>query len=134
MIYLLDLNYTLVENSHEKASPFIRQIERERYRQSIIDALKWYCVFLLTARPDKYKDATISSIQSKTGWKPDKSYFNSYGLPPPKAKEMMLAEIRIEYPHETFYGIESNPATRAMYADQGVKSATWKDWLHEHSA
>ena len=32
-IALLDLNYTLVENSTEKHSPFTVQIERERYRR-----------------------------------------------------------------------------------------------------
>lgn len=51
MIYLLDLNYTLVNK--EKDAPRIRpmelQIELETYRQWLIDMLKGKYVILTTA-------------------------------------------------------------------------------------
>lgn len=130
MIYLLDLNYTLVENSKDKASPFSKQIEGERYRAELIEALKDKRVFLLTARPHKYIEETVSSIISKTRWAPEQMFFNRHNLPPPQAKEIMLKIIREEFPDETFFGIESNPKTRAMYAKHGVESAPWEVWLH----
>ncbi len=131
MIYLLDLNYTLVENSEDKASPFSKQIEGEQYRRELIGALKDKRVFLLTARPQKYREATLSSIIKKTHWAPERSFFNISGLPPPQAKERMLSQIRESFPNEPLFGIESNPKTRAMYATHGVESAPWEVWIHE---
>ncbi|MGB1127627.1 MAG: hypothetical protein ACPG3X_04575 [Opitutales bacterium] len=44
VIYLLDLNYTLVANSPKRRDPpirpFIRQIEQEAYRQWLIELLR----------------------------------------------------------------------------------------------
>lgn len=51
MIYLLDLNYTLVANSENKRSPFIVQIAEEKYRAALVERLQCERVFLLTARP-----------------------------------------------------------------------------------
>lgn len=130
MIYLLDLNYTLVENSQDKASPFSKQIEGERYRAELIESLKGKRVFMLTARPEKYLTETLRSMVSKTGWNPERYYFNRFNLPPPQAKEAMLARLRDEFTGETFFAIESNPKTRAMYAKHGVESAPWEVWLH----
>jgi hypothetical protein len=130
MIYLLDLNYTLVENSEDKASPFSKQIEGERYRAALIEALKDKRVFLLTARPDFYLVETVRNIIKKTGWKPERCYFNEHNLPPPQAKEIMLETLFEEFLDETFFGIESNPKTRAMYAKHGVESAPWEVWLN----
>ena len=134
MIYLLDLNYTLVENSLDKVSPFSRQIESECYRAALVDALKNERVFLLTARPHKYREATLASIIQKTHWAPERTYFNEHNLPPPQAKEIMLKNLREEFPDEEFYGIESNPKTRTMYATHGVKSEPWERWLNGHPA
>lgn len=129
MIYLLDLNYTLVENSEQKRSPFIAQIAGEQYRRALIDRLQGERVFLLTARPAKYHEATLASIKAKTGWLPELAFFNSYGLPPPNAKQEMLKAILPQFPDEVFFGIESNPGTRAMYARHGIKSASWSEFL-----
>jgi hypothetical protein len=129
MIYLLDLNFTLVANSDEKKSPFIRQIEAERYRFDLIKRIKDDRVFLLTARPSRYYRATLESIKAKTGWLPERAFFNSYGLPPPNAKEEMLKLILPSVHGEELFGIESNPATRAIYQRHGIKSCSVKDFL-----
>ncbi len=123
MIILLDLNYTLVENSTEKQKPFTKQIEAERYRAWLVNLVKPHHVILMTARPAKYFAETIASIEEKTGWQPDEALFNAYGLTPPVAKERMLKEhVLPKYPNVEFLAIESNPATRAMYARYGIRS------------
>ena len=131
MIYLLDLNYTIVGNSTVKRRPFLRQIEIEEYRLDLVDALKDARVYLITARPEKYQDVTLASIKDKTGWLPEKAYFNAFGLRPPLAKQRWLKEtILPENPGEAFFGIESNPATRAMYARHGIASQRYEDFIH----
>jgi hypothetical protein len=123
MIILLDLNYTLVENSTEKQKPFTKQIEAERYRMWLVELLRPHHVILMTARPEKYHAATIDSIEEKTGWQPDEALFNTHGLTPPMAKERMLKEhVLPKYDEVQFLAIESNPATRAMYARYGIRS------------
>lgn len=68
MIYLLDLNYTLVDK--EKDAPRIRpmelQIELETHRQWLIDMLKGKYVILTTARMQKYEIFTLNRIYTKT--------------------------------------------------------------------
>lgn len=130
MIILLDLNYTLVSNSHDRAAPFARQIEGERYREDLVAALANYRVFLITARPAKYEVATLASIEAKTGWHPERCFFNHLGLPPPETKRRALVGVIAEdYPTEPFLAIESNPRTRAMYARHGVPALVADDWL-----
>jgi hypothetical protein len=125
MIYLLDLNYTLVENSTEKYSPFIKQVEHERYRQWLVELLRDKQVILITARPVKYDRATLTSIQRKTGWQPGEAYFNHLNLPPPAIKKSIMMDI--VFPKhgsdgKLYYGLESNPRTRAMYEQLGIAS------------
>lgn len=123
MIYLLDLNYTLVANSHAKAAPFSRQIEQERYREWLVALLQPVRVLLVTARPERYRAATLESIRKKTGWEPEAAFFNDLGLPPPELKERLLRErIRPAYGDGPYLALESNPATRAMYARHGVRA------------
>jgi hypothetical protein len=129
MIYLLDLNYTLVANSEDKRSPFAAQIVNEQYREELIAALQGSPVYLLTARPYRYESMTLKSIRDKTGWAPDRAYFNCYNLPPPAAKQAMLKEILQEHQPAELLAIESNPKTREMYARHGIKSQTWSQFL-----
>lgn len=129
MIYLLDLNYTLVANSEEKHSPFAAQICAEQYREELISALRGDTVYLLTARPARYEALTLASIREKTGWQPDRAYFNHYNLPPPAAKQVMLRKILKEHAPAELLAIESNPKTREMYARNAVKSQTWSQFL-----
>ena len=130
MIYLLDLNYTLVANSDVKLKPFIEQIAQEEYRLELIEALKGQRVFLLTARPHKYKIQTLASILDKTGWQPEIAFFNEYRLPPPKAKERMLLDhVRKIAGRSPLEAIESNPKTRAMYQKHCIPAVTWEEFL-----
>jgi hypothetical protein len=123
MIILLDLNYTLVENSTEKQKPFIKQIEAERYRAWLVELVRPHHVILMTARPAQYFTATIESIEEKTGWQPDEACFNVHGLTPPAAKERMLKEhVLPKYKGAEMLAIESNPATRGMYARYGIRT------------
>lgn len=132
MIYLLDLNYTLVSNSSVKIKPFTEQIFQEQYRTDLLEKLAGYKVLLLTARPAVHREQTLLSIEAKTGWKPDQAYFNSYGVAPPIAKDRMLRDF--VFPSfgsdgSLFFSIESNPQTRAMYAKYGIKSCSYAEFM-----
>ena len=92
MIYLLDLNYTLVDK--EKDAPRIRpmelQIELETYRQWLIDMLKGKYVILTTARMQKYEIFTLNRIYTKTNWLPNESFFSIFRHLPHIKKEWIL--------------------------------------------
>jgi hypothetical protein len=124
VIILLDLNYTLVANSRQKQKPFIKQIEHEQYRQWLIDLIRDQHVILVTARPEHYRQATLASIQAKTGWQPDEAYFNDLNLPPPALKQRLYLE-RIVPLHgddpAAYLAIESNPRTHRIYDAVGVR-------------
>ncbi len=125
MIWLLDLNYTLVANSHEKRRPFARQIEIERYRGWLVDLLRGETVVLITARPARYTRQTLESIARKTGWQPQAACFNDLGLPPPQLKPRILVERifpRFGEDPSLYFGLESNPRTREAYARLGIRS------------
>ena len=135
MIYLLDLNYTLVANSPKfgepKVSPFIRQIEQETYRQWLVAFLKNQHTILITARPNKYKPITLSRIKALTGWQPQDTYFAEISATPPLIKEDLL--LRYIFPKHgrigaNFFGIESNPKTREMYSKYGIASCSANDF------
>ena len=129
MKYLVDLNYTLVGNSPKwgapKIYPFIRQIEQEIYRQWLVDFLRDKYAILITARPQKYREATLERIKLLTGWQPQEVYFAEISATPPEIKEDLL--LRYVFPKhgrngDDFFGIESNPKTRDMYACYAIKS------------
>ncbi len=127
-VWLLDLNFTLVENSDRRTSPFSRQIEEEVYARWLIDLLvrDGSPVVLITARPVRYREATRKSILRKAGWEPDMLLFNDRGLPPPRLKPILVRQFA--YPvygadPALYFGLESNPATRKAYEDMGIHSA-----------
>ncbi|MDP0498694.1 MAG: hypothetical protein Q7P63_01220 [Verrucomicrobiota bacterium JB022] len=127
MIYLLDLNYTLVGNSPERGSapirPFIRQIEQEEYRQWLVELLRPHQVILITARPDSYREPTLTRIQEQTGWQPEAAFFAEIRNRPPQIKQHLLeTHIFPRYGRTGFYGLESNPRTRSMYEKFGIAS------------
>ena len=128
MIVLLDLNWTLVENSAERRTPFLDQIAGERYRGWLIDLVRPQVTILVTARPERYRQATLASLLAKTGWQPEDAAFNLHALPPPLAKERALAEaVWPRHGRDAGYlAIESNPRTRAMYARHGIRAVTWQ--------
>ena len=125
MIYLLDLNYTLVANSPARGAPpirpFIRQIEQEEYRQWLLDLLRPHRVILITARPNRYQDVTLARIAEKTGWSPMDAYFAEISARPHMIKEHLLkTRIFPKYGDSGYFGLESNPMTRGMYAKYGI--------------
>ena len=87
MKYLVDLNYTLVGNSPKwgepRITPFSRQIEREIYRQWLVDFLRDKYAILITARPARYREQTLERILSQTGWQPQEAYFAEISATPP---------------------------------------------------
>lgn len=134
-IALVDLNYTLVENSPKwgspKIYPFIRQIEQETYRQWLVDFLRDKYAVLITARPQKYREATLERIKLLTGWQPQEVYFAEISATPPEIKEDLL--LRYIFPKhgrngDDFFGIESNPKTRAMYLRYSIESLRAEDF------
>ena len=127
---LLDLNYTLVTNSHQKLAPFARQIEREEYSEDLLGYLRSQFVILITARPAKYRDPTLASIERKTGWRPNEAFFNDQGLPPPASKARHLdGGLLARFGAANLFGIESNPATRRVYGARGIASCTRDEFL-----
>ena len=134
-IALVDLNYTLVENSPKwgapKIYPFIRQIEQETYRQWLVDFLRDKYAILITARPQKYREATLERIKLLTDWQPQEDYFAEISATPPEIKEDLL--LRYIFPKhgrngEDYFGIESNPKTRAMYLRYSIESLRAEDF------
>lgn len=134
-IALVDLNYTLVENSPKwgapKIYPFIRQIEQETYRQWLVDFLRDKYAILITARPQKYREATLERIKLLTDWQPQEAYFAEISATPPEIKEDLL--LRYIFPKhgrngEDYFGIESNPKTRAMYLCYNIESLRAEDF------
>lgn len=132
MIYLLDLNYTLVANSPIRGAPpirpFIRQIEQEQYRQWLVDLLRPHRVILITARPDRYREVTLKRIADLTGWQPEDAYFAQISARPPQIKEHLLqTHIFPKYGKVGYFGLESNPQTRGMYAKYGISAIRVSD-------
>ena len=137
-IALVDLNYTLVENSPKwgapKIYPFIRQIEQETYRQWLVDFLRDKYAILITARPQKYREATLERIKLLTDWQPQEAYFAEISATPPDIKEDLL--LRYIFPKhgrngEDYFGIESNPKTRAMYLCYNIESLRAEDFKNK---
>lgn len=135
MKYLVDLNYTLVGNSPKwgepRITPFSRQIELETYRQWLVNFLRDKYAILITARPIRYKEQTLERIFNQTNWQLQESYFAEISATPPEIKKGLL--LRYIFPKhgkngEDFFGIESNPKTRAMYERYGIKSLSEKDF------
>lgn len=127
-IILLDLNFTLVSNSKTKKRPFERQIEGETYRADLLEQLRGHNIILITARPDRYKEATLASLSDKTGWQPDEAYFNEDNVWPPASKKRALERyIFPEHgePPGRYLAIESNPATRQMYGVFGITACRY---------
>ena len=138
MIYLLDLNYTLVGNSPQRGTPplrpFIRQIEQEEYRQWLVELLRPHRVILITARPDRYREVTVARITDRTGWTPMDAYFADINSRPHMIKEHLLEDhIFPKYGRDGYFGLESNPHTRAMYKRKGIDAVRVNDqemiWL-----
>lgn len=136
-IILLDLMYTLVENMAERETFFAARgrthgtyaewIRREQLRLWLVALLQASGgrVILITARGDQHRQATLARIAEVAGgWQPDEAYFNERKMSPPACKHGVLHRYifpRHGEPMVTRYlALESNPATRAMYAQHDI--------------
>lgn len=127
-IILLDLNYTLVENSRETFDLRYPDIERETYRTWLIQLIREHIVCLITTRNDSLEGRTLRHIDELTGWKPDHTFFKPYSqrytLRAPEYKRgVLVGRIVPQFGRQARYlALESNHKTRAMYATLGVKA------------
>jgi hypothetical protein len=125
-IILLDLNYTLVANNPPRGttSPrMAKRLEEERYRQWLVELVRPHTVILVTARPDRWKEATLDRIEQETGWRPDHACFAPRGWwNPPAIKDYLLKKeiFPVHGDDARYIAIESNPRTREIYARFGI--------------
>lgn len=142
-IVLLDLNYTFVENQAETAKlggeDFGDRLRHERYRSWLRDFVRQGHVVLITARPERYRAATLARIDSLLGWRPDEAWFNEHDLAPAVCKqEILLEHIFPRYGRPAdgtrYVAVESNPRTAFMYAGYGIPALrVWDDWQYVDS-
>ena len=141
-IVLLDLNYTFVENQAETArlggDDFARRIEFERYRHWLLDLVRDRYVILITARPERYRAASLANLEALLHWRPDEAWFNAQDLPPALCKRDILE--RHVFPKHgrpgkaAYVAIESNPRTAVMYASYGIPAMrVWDEWQYGDS-
>lgn len=129
-IILLDLNATYVENTSVHTLPHSYNIQVERYRSWLTELLRPYYVIMLTARRERYKLDTLERILQLEHWVPNEAHFSPGGIRAPEAKDMMLRTH--VYPKHgqnisggnSYIALESNAATRAMYARHGIPTYT----------
>jgi hypothetical protein len=131
-VILLDLNYTLVENSAQNRyiKPYQKKIKKERYRKWLVELIDDYYLIIITARPDYQKEATVASLKEKlNNWMPDEIYFQEENDTPPVAKEKLLHKyIFPKHGHDRSYlAIESNPKTKEMYQKYNIPSISVYD-------
>lgn len=133
-IILLDLNYTLIADQERSRGirPIERRVEEERYRMDLVEALAGYRVFMLTARPERQKAATLAAIGRRIPQlNLERAYFNTHDEAPPAAKRRMLEThiLPSGVDPRSCFAIESNPRTRTMYAVFGIEAAPYSGWL-----
>ena len=129
-IILLDLNYTLIGD--QQTSRYIRpielRVEQEQYRMDLVEAVAGYRVFMLTARPERQKAATLGAIGRRIPQLIlERAYFNTHNEQPPDAKRRMLKTYILPdgIDPAVCFAVESNPRTRQMYATNGIKAAPY---------
>jgi len=135
-IVLLDLNYTLIGDQQVSRNirPIERRVELEQYRLDLVEAVAGYRVFMLTARPERHKAATLAAIGRRIPQLVlERAYFNTHDEQPPDAKRRMLKTYILPdgIDPATCFAVESNPRTRAMYAGLNVVSAPYSRRLVE---
>ncbi len=129
-IILLDLNYTLIgdQRTSRYIRPIEKRVEQEQYRMDLVEALAGYRVFMLTARPERQKAATLAALGRRIPQLVlERAYFNVFEEEPPAAKHRMMVEhvLADGIDPAACFAVESNPLTRKMYATLGVRSAPY---------
>lgn len=131
-IILLDLNYTLVENSHQLGYPQYENLHREVYRKDLWQKIKDKYVILITVRPVEYKTRTLERIKEQLGWNPQEALFSEFPAKAPRVKDHLLK--RYVFPKhgadpKLYFAIESNEHTRAMYATYGIEAKHYREYM-----
>jgi hypothetical protein len=129
MFALLDLNFTLAKVLYNDKRPLSVRIPQETYRAWIpkLLARNEATVVITTARPESAMEATLARIKDQLDWEPDDAFFSQTpdGMPHHK-KHDNLRRIVDKYgepnAEELWFGLESNPRTRAMYLEYGIDS------------
>jgi hypothetical protein len=128
LIYLLDLEHTLITSRPDAFLSWPENIGRETYWQKLIEDLKRDRegrVILIAARHKMFAEITVKSIGDKTGWVPPEAYFNS-GLP--AAVFIQLALTAQVFPkhgedREKYLALANDKGLRRAYRKMGVKAA-----------
>lgn len=120
-VILLDLNYTLVENSGE--TMMSNRSHAERYRLWLVGLLRDKHVALVTVRHISERDETLERIAAQTGgWQPQETHFREdMRLKAPEWKSFVY-EHRIVRTHNLreILAIESNAQVHKRYDSFGV--------------
>lgn len=136
-IILLDLNYTLVENSQDLGYPHHNRLHLERYRRDLWLRIKDEFVILITVRPIEFKDATLERINAQLGWQPNAAFFNEWAVKAPVCKRRLLMKYvfpRFGNDVRSYFALESNEDTRAMYATAGIEAKHYREFMGIGSA
>ena len=133
-IILCDLNATLSRNwdavfgSARRLGMARTILEVEQYRPELVEWLSeagrhgWE-THLFTVRDARWAEATLDSIGSKTGWQPDKAWFNDTQMSNKDAarvKEALFDRVLAECEPAGLFGLESNTAVHTMYRRRKV--------------
>ncbi len=131
-IILLDLNFTLVANSHLKQRQpgltYVQKIAYETYRQWLVDLIRDHRVLLCTVRYQQYQQVTLDHIRSLTGWLPEAAFFNpttdyrGYIVKDAYLREHIFQQYG-STDEQAYFAIESATQTRAMYKRHGIAAA-----------
>jgi hypothetical protein len=107
-------------------SHFVTNVET--YRDWMVDLLKDEYVILITARDQRWANATLKRIAQQTGWTPQEAWFNDTGISgqyAPQVKKTLLHSYVLPN-HGTqmsqYLAIESNVETRRMYQSLGIRA------------
>ena len=129
-IILLDLDYTLVSNSWEISHKnSCEKISLRRYEHSLIDIIKYSYVILMASNHYCESFASLKHIEQNTDLIITESYWN-FGKSSAEIKKYWLETAVLPtygYDGERYIAIESNPRTRFMYEDYGIKAT------HKHN-
>lgn len=131
-IILLDLNYTLISNSWAiRYDKLPQKIFNRKYEHELVDLIKDNYIILITASPYYTSYDSLKHIEENTDLKISESYWN-FGKRPPELKRYWL-EKAVLPTHgddpDKYLAIESNPITREMYAEFGIKARPKSDFI-----
>jgi len=133
-VVLLDLTHTLIAD--QQVSRYIRpielRVEQEQYRTDLVEAPAGYRVFMLTARPEKQKAATLGAMSRRIPQlRLEAAFFNTHDEEPPAAKLRMMRDFILPDGIDlaTCFALESNPLTRKMYVGIGIAAAPYSERL-----